>query len=227
VGRPSTIEHHPQKQLIDEAICSGEKQKIIAARFGITPAAITRYIQNAFARDKVRADQERQVSSGTFILANMMKMLDTLEKMREALVEQLQDPDDPSKFNLSPRADEIEVTYDTIRTIDDKVMRQKDTLQNLLEQVRAGTPHEIVSINIKTMDLRKLLLDTVDGVAKQMQLWLNTELAASSVRTDEAIRTILNEFIPLLLEEAENRPELKKHVARVLRSLKTRLLGSD
>ena len=227
MGRPSTIEHHPQKQLIDEAICSGEKQKIIAARFGITPAAITRYIQNAFARDKVRADQERQVSSGTFILANMMKMLDTLEKMREALVEQLQDPDDPSKFNLSPRADEIEVTYDTIRTIDDKVMRQKDTLQNLLEQVRAGTPHEIVSINIKTMDLRKLLLDTVDGVAKQMQLWLNTELAASSVRTDEAIRTILNEFIPLLLEEAENRPELKKHVARVLRSLKTRLLGSD
>lgn len=225
-GPKCKIEEHPQRDLIDKAIIEGETQQAIGKRFGVQQSAVSKYVWNQFAAHKAKADLQREVSHGEFVLRHMMRMLETLEKMRQSLVEYLSDPDDPSRFYLGPRATEIEVVYDAPRANEAGVYRERTKLQTLLEEVRDGHPEfEMVEINVKTADARKLMLDVVNSTARQLQLWIDTEVASSHVKTEEAVRAILDEFIPILLEEADEKPELRPTVTRLLRKVKGRLLG--
>jgi hypothetical protein len=227
-GPANQIEVHPERAEIDKAIVEGVTQKEISRRFGVPQPVISRYVWNSFARTKVQADIARDVSHGNMVLAHMMRMLETLEKMRQSLMEYLQDPNDPSKFWVGPRATEIDVVYDAPRANEAGVYRERTKLSTLLEEIRDAHPEfEMVEVNVKTADARKLLLDVVNSTAKQLQLWIDTELAASQVKNDEAVRSILDELVPLLLEEADDKPELKPHVTRLLRKVKKRLIGFD
>lgn len=225
-GPKCKIEEHPQRDLIDKAIIERRTQKSISEEFGVSQPSISQYIWKHFAEHKARADLERDVSHGEFVLRHMMRMLDTLEKMRQSLIEYLQDPEDPSKFWMGPRANEIEVVYDAPRKNDAGVFRERTKLSTLLEEIRDMHPeYELVEINVKTSDARKLMLDVVNSTARQLQLWIDTEVASSHVKTEEAVREILDEFLPILLEEADEQPELRPTVTKLLRRVKKRLLG--
>jgi hypothetical protein len=226
--RPNQIVNHPKRKEIDAAIVAGKSQKSIADEFGFTQVVVWRYIRGEFARHAQVADMARQVSAGTFIVDTMLRMLDTVEKMRLALVDDLTDPEDPEKFDLSPRANEIKVIYYEMKEENGKErkVKRRELLKDILQEMR-DSGRDVEKVIINTTDIRKLLLDTVDTATRQLKLWVDTEVAASQVKTDQAVREILDEFIPLLIEESDRRPEVKEHVTRTLRALKKRLTGTD
>lgn len=112
--------------------------------------------------------------------AKLLRTMRPIEQLLEACEEWLQDPEDPEKFDLGPRADEIEVVYYVVEGKGREAQRRKkrSSLANLLaritehdEQVYAGATFDgFEVVNSKQADPRSLLNQT----ARELRSCLET-----------------------------------------------------
>lgn len=216
---------HPRHDEIDQDLISGMSGSKVAKKYGVSHAVVTRYTRWRLAEAVAEANRKRRQDHGETVLTYMQRMLDTLEKMRSSLVEYLTDPDDDTKFYVGPRAEEIEVVYDAPRRNNAGVYREKRKLSTLLEELRDAHPeYEFVEVNIKTTDARKLLLDTVNATTRQLELWVNAEHRAQEVAVNDAVRGLMERLLPLLAQASEKNPEMRAHVAELVRSVRANIV---
>jgi hypothetical protein len=84
----------------------------------------------------------------------------------------LQDPENPEKYNLLPRAWEIEVIYQEMVPAGDKVktVTRKALLSSLLGRVSAPLNIDPVTVSYRHTDPRKLLIEAARGIKEQLEL---------------------------------------------------------
>lgn len=220
----STIETHPKRKEIDAAIVAGESFRAIAARFKVSSSSVNRYIRGAFAENLARARQNREMDSGYFIFDQIAGALTKIHKMINAIDEWMTDPEDPEKYTLAPRASEIVVVYERLRAVDDKIIREKDTLQNLLSKLDSETPDDMISTQIKSYDVRKLMLEAFNGVAVQLRLYMQQQNDATEQAVQEAVEGVFDTLRGAMEEVASQHPELREPIAEIFTLANQRLL---
>ncbi len=94
------------------------------------------------------------------------------EKMIDALDLWMRDPDNPDKYSIDDRANEIDVVY---QEYDKENMRmrpgkQKATLQDLICKVEAGGEMYVRELTSRRTDPRKLLLDALKEEREMIKL---------------------------------------------------------
>jgi hypothetical protein len=108
---------------------------------------------------------------GVALLARIEDTIVYVQKMYDACNEWLQDPDDHSKYNLDPRAYEHDVIYNWVLTNqegNETRIRKKASLQELLERAMRDD-EEIIKVESKISDPRKLILETAQTLNKQLE----------------------------------------------------------
>ena len=122
----------------------------------------------------VAAWQAERQQNGLDLAQEVRGWMETIGKMLRACDEWLTDPEDPTRYDLSPRASEIMVHYETTtagpggRAI---VVRRKARLSALLgalSRVRDGLT--VTTAESKAADPRKLILDTTKTLESHMRL---------------------------------------------------------
>ena len=94
-----------------------------------------------------------------------------VNKMLDACDAWLQDPDDPGKYFLGPRAQEVQIVYIEWRTEGKRrlPMWKKGTLAALLEKI-TGNGIDVERVESRQADPRDLLLKTAGQLTKQVEL---------------------------------------------------------
>ncbi len=188
MARQCSICTHPQRAEIDKALVRNtDTKREIAKRFGIGLSALYRHLDahigEVIARGQ-RVREERTRAQTTAIVeaheaAQDAAALDLADELRRALRRVnllfdacdawLRDPDDPSRYDVSARAEDIDVVYTEQQG--EREVRRKKKLSELLRiivQRRAGVAVELVET--KHADPRKLLLEAAAGLRGQLEL---------------------------------------------------------
>ncbi len=191
MSRTCTVCMHPERTAIDRALVAGEVMRNVALRFAISFAALQRHKANhlpvVLAEAKQRRDESHQshvaavgVAVQDHAAAEEAHALDVMEELQrcfqrvnllfDACDRWLRDADDPTRYDIGPRADDILVTYLAQGDADgDKPTRKKGSLARLLALAEGGGVM-IERWDTKYADPRELVLKTAQQLTGQTQL---------------------------------------------------------
>lgn len=183
--RPCSVCTHPERSAIDKALVAGTALRNIAERYGTSattlhrhkaehlPATLARAKQRSeeahasALTEQIQAQEAQEQAHGRDVMVELECCFERVNKLLDACDLWLQDPDEPSRYSLEPRADEISVIY--VEKVGRTTLRRKAALSTLLERLAvAGTVIE--RVEGKHADPRYLLLKTASGLKGQVEL---------------------------------------------------------
>jgi hypothetical protein len=112
VAMTCTICGHPERQAIDKALVTKQPYRHIAPRFAVSTRALQRHAAEHLLATIVDAWQAERHRNGLELADELRAWMDTLTKLLRACDDWLTDPDDTTRYDLSPRAHEIMVVYE-------------------------------------------------------------------------------------------------------------------
>jgi hypothetical protein len=177
--KPCSVCKHKKRATIEAALIRGQSLTSVAKQYGFHRDTVTKHkklhmtfllAQNDDAMDKLRGEQW---------LERIQKDMEMVDKMIEACDRELQDPDNPDKYFLGARSDEVFVSYQDIsdggRLL---ATRKKASLQSLLQDIKDADHHSIHTLEIKRADTRELLLKSVSTLRDSFKMVYDTQKAA-------------------------------------------------
>jgi hypothetical protein len=156
--------------LINKAIIKGKSDRAIASQFGVTRGSLFRHRTHVAAllqRGKER-ETEKQVD---VVMETRADLVEKARKVWQACDDFLTDPDNPDRYTLAPRTQDIEVIYEAEEDREShgdpddedsnvKVKRVKVRKKAMLSELLAGIPN-VFNVTWRTADPRKLVLDAI------------------------------------------------------------------
>ncbi len=210
------VDQHPKKKAIVRALINQESYTKIATDYELTESAVKRYAYGRLRNDAAKALAKGQYN-GEALLARIEDTIVYVHKMYEACNDWLEDPDDKSRYNLDPRAYEHQVIYNKIVPGDDKDIRirKKDSLQELLDRA-IKDDEEVIKVETRISDPRKLILDTAQTLNKQLDSLAKIVGVVQEVtNVDVNIsfnKQIISNVIKIIEKEASDQPELMQRL---------------
>jgi len=223
--RRCTVCDHPQREAIDAALVSdSEPNRAIADRFGIGLSALGRHrrehIPEALARAqqargdraatavarRVEAKEAHDTRAGLDLLGELQRIFEHVNLTLDACDRWLRDPNDPTRYEIGPRAEDIQVTY-LEDTGDGRPARRKARLSELLPHA----PGPVLAVEVKHADPRELIIKAADSLKGQLELLGNIAQALYSVQETRAFQ----DEVLKVLDECE--PGLRGRIVTRLR----------
>ena len=165
--RKCTACSHPQIDDINKEIVRLQSYRDIAKRYGLTAASIYRHRCEHMADALFAAERLRQ---GNGIREELERVYQHINRMLEACDTWLRDPDNPEKYSLEPRAEEIRVIYREIDEEGNYGGKRTAWMSELILRLEDEKNYLVMSTETKRADPRKLIIDTVNSLKGQLEL---------------------------------------------------------
>ena len=217
------LEPAKQKEVID-MIASGATYTAIARKLGCTVSSAQGYIFRNLMPLVCRDLTKREEEGARKILARVERIAGRCEKMSDALDLWLTDPDNPERYTMDPRTDELKCIC-TLQGTDSngKPISRTATipLNELMSQLEfteyrglSVIPEHLVW---KNTDPRKLMLDTARALKELLELLAKiTGELKESVDVHVDVRTQLSSIVQVINAELEDEPEKKQRIVEAI-----------
>ncbi len=144
----------------------------ISKLYGIDRKTITKH-RDQCAAGFLSEDEETGSIAGDALIKDVRTQIAMVKKMVAACDEWLTDPDDPSKYYIGPRGEDIEIMYGEVsqRTGREKPQSKKANLQEILNVIDQSGKFVIRGTKDNYADPRKLLLEAIgklEGTVKMI-----------------------------------------------------------
>src|SRR5215212_654344 len=163
--RRCTVCAHDESRQIDVALIQREPYRHIATRFGVSTGALQRHSREHIPRLLLRAREATEAADAERLRAELDRCFERVNLLFDACDRWLRDPDDPERYDVGPRVEEMWVSY-----ADADGSRHKATLAELLSRVEAGTGGGATMVETKHADPRELVLKTAARLQPQIEL---------------------------------------------------------
>jgi hypothetical protein len=162
-----TVCHHPQSREIDLEIIRGKQSnRAIACHFNVSRETVRRH-RNEHLLDKIQIAQAIATKIERIDLnRELATIYNRTRSYLDACHDWLTDPDNPSKYTLVPRSEEITVIYE--KRDGDKTIRGKAKLSILLKQVEDGLSLTVIGYQDRSSDIRRLFLRASGLLMKEL-----------------------------------------------------------
>jgi hypothetical protein len=171
--RTCTICSHPERNEIDKALVAAEEPlRTIADRWTVSKTALIRHKAEHLPQRLVAAKSAVEKANGLEVMDELRRCLERVNLLFDACDRWLRDADDPTRYDIGPRAEELRVTYEEERP-DGRTVKRKATLAELLAEVNGSdrSPARTVTmVETKHADPRELVLKTAARLQPQIEL---------------------------------------------------------
>jgi hypothetical protein len=184
MARHCTVCDHPKVEEINRALVAGEAYRNVSLRFDTSVMALCRHKQQHLPDLLAKAQAEREAAQGEALLdqveqqeqkeqahaidvmAELSRCLDRVNKLFDACDEWLRDPEDPDRYTVEPRSEEVRVIY--TEDEDGRQVRKKARLSELLDRLNGH--YNLWTVETKHADPRGLVLKTAERLQGHLQL---------------------------------------------------------
>jgi hypothetical protein len=160
-GRKCSVCSHTQIDKINQQLVANRSYRGIAGQFGLTDSSVHRHASTCVA-EMLDAAREAQVLHSAVVTQDaVIEIYTELHKLVILARERLTDPDEPHKYTLAPRADDLMIVWKDGKDLDsNKTPRlKKAPLQELLDRLAKTNRFELVSADLPKVSPIKLLLE--------------------------------------------------------------------
>jgi hypothetical protein len=163
--RTCTICTHPERPAIEQALVTNESYRNIAEHFVVSVGALTRHKAEHLPAALVQATKAQQDEDAIDVMIELRRLFRRVNLLLDACDAWLRDPDDPTRYTLEPRADELSVIY-LEPDAEGKPVRKKAPLSVLLGQMKGKS---VIRWEAKHADPRELILKTAAQLQGQQE----------------------------------------------------------
>lgn len=226
MGRRITVDNHPQREKIVKALITNRSSyQDIATRYDVPKSTIAAYMRERLLPAAAKRQEKIQSKDGDQFLERVETTMVRVQKMYDACDEWLSDPENPTKYNLDPRAHEYKVIYLEPEVEGESRQRNKCSLQELLDRVEA-TDRKVLTVEAKTYDTRKLLLDTAVTLNKQLELLAKIQgLVKDNINIVQNPENLYLNMIQIVNTATINNPEIKERIIGELEKASAAVTG--
>lgn len=213
------VDCHPQRAKIVKALIRGESYRDIAGRFGVSKSALSRYMLKHLVPQAAKALAIREIKDGDDYVTALDQITKRVQKEYDACDEYLRDPDNPDKYYLGPRAEDVQVVF-VEKSSNGKEIRRKESLWDMVS-LALGENQHAVGTYWKHADPRKLLLDTAKTLNDQLKLLATIRGQIKDLTINISSSPVFIQFQQVVLDATANYPEVRKRITDALRAIDT------
>ncbi|RYG57149.1 hypothetical protein EON80_28595 [bacterium] len=114
----------------------------------------------------VKSQEAKEAIHGTELIAELQKCIERVNLLSDACDDWLRDPDDPNRYFVGARSEDIKVVYEEEK--EGKTIRKKAPLSELLARIEGR--YTITAVETKHADPRELLLKSYDRLESRLEL---------------------------------------------------------
>lgn len=183
-------------------LADGLKAAEIARKYSVSRQAVNKrinQIQQCTVAAAVAPEESRRfVRVRIDSMEELSRCLNRVNLLQDACDRWLRDADDPERYDVGPRSDDVMVTYEV--TVEGphgpRTEKRKKSMAALLAMIEEKNGDPIVCAETKRADPRELILATAAEVRK-------TVVAAGDLARMLADAKVMNEFRTIVLEEIQ------------------------
>jgi hypothetical protein len=195
----------------------------IATKYGIDRSTLIRYKRNKLAETitkavihRTKAKKEvKEAESAIPALNQLQNIMGLMYKQLAACDAYLSDPEDPSKYNLDPRAWECDVVYLDVDPDTGRSTRKRESMQRIIDQMNERNINP-VEIKMNQEDPRKLILSTASVLTKQLELIAKIEGIIQDTTVNVTVNQYWQQIEQIIYDATENAPEVRKKIVERL-----------
>jgi len=217
VPRKWKVDQHPKKDRIIRALVRGESYGKIKERYGISQAALSRYLKEKLLPRVGKAAYEQGMRDGSLALHEVREAIERIHKMYRACDEFLEHPDKPGEYFLGPRAGEMSIVYEEVDE-DGNWRTRLMTLQQVLDRLKASGKH-VITVRYKHADPRQLVLNTMSKAREQMEFLARVAGQIQDVVVNVAVIEQWAEIKVAILNALEDAPDARSRIVTALKEL--------
>ena len=172
--RSCTACQHPDRAALEAALVAVQPVRQVASVFTVSPSAVARHAANhlpetlARAAQAVAAVQVEQTADALDVMAELRRTFERLNLLFDACDRWLRDVDDPSRYDIGPRAEDVLVTYLEAGP-DGELARRKAPISRLLARLQERGV-QVDGWETKHADPRELVLKTAAQLRPSIEL---------------------------------------------------------
>lgn len=214
--RSCTVCIHKKLEAINKLIVAGEPNRRIASQYGLTEAAIRRHKKKHLPGSLIKAQAVTEVAQANNVMLQLQRCFERVNLLFDACDRWLRDADDPSRYDIGPRADDVIVTYYGPDNKTKEGRASKAPLSNLLAKLNAKG-YQIEKWETRYADPRTLILKTAQQLQGQTELLarlmgeLNNGMTVNIIYNQEWI-----EMKTVIIETLEPYPEVQIEMVKAL-----------
>lgn len=202
-------------KLIDKDIVNGLPINQVAKKYNITVSSLYKYKQRHLVSKVSKAKDGKDLREGDNLLNLLERYVDNVNKVAEACLRELQDPEDEHKLFLGKTALDTRVSY--LETDSEGIDRKKTaTLQELLD----GIDKPVTRVEIKGPDRVQSLINASHVMNKHIQLYAEMIGKLSSTAINVTNQPVFIQLTQVVLQALQPHPEAMQQVAEYLQTLK-------
>jgi transposase len=212
----NAIDTHPERENIVQELIEGKtSNRALAKKYGVSHGSINRYVRLRLIPDIAAAARKRSDHAGSAILGRIEDVVERIQKLYDACDAYLRDPENPEKYNLFPRAWEMDIVYRMLSPTGKWVYKKAD-LQALLNELH-GTGREPVGVLVKSNDPRKTIIEASRELRGNLELIAKIEGAIrEQVINNYTVNQYWVEFKGIVMRATEGYPEVRERIVREL-----------
>ncbi len=164
--RVCTICNHASRADIDRALVANDSYRNIAVRFSVSVSALTRHKADHLPEALVEATKAQQASDAIDVMIELQRCFTRINKLFDACDAWLTDPEDPTRYTLEPRSNEVKVIFSEDGP-NGKPVQKKERLSTLLGRLEGK---QVLYSEVRHSDPRELVLKTAAQLESQQEL---------------------------------------------------------
>lgn len=175
--RTCTVCALPTRAEVDRELVAGEASfRNIAERFSVSVAALHRHKADHVPRALREAQAVQEEADAIDVRPELERCFERVNLLFDACDRWLRDADDPARYDIGPRAEEMRVTYE--ERVGERTVRRKAPLAELLAKVEVNDSESsteargrtVTMVETKHADPRDLVLKTAGRLQPQIEL---------------------------------------------------------
>lgn len=156
--RVCTVCRHKARDAIDRALVDGAPARRIVEQYGLSKGAVGRHQADHLPAALLKGEEAREEVRSLGLVEQLERWLERVNLLFDACDRWLRDPEDPSRYDIGPRAEDLKVVFSEAGP-DGTPVRKKKKLSELLALVE-GTARVVELVETKHADPRELILRT-------------------------------------------------------------------
>jgi hypothetical protein len=215
----NAVDTHPEREDIIRELMEGKaSNRALAKKYGVSHGSINRYVRLRLIPDIAAAARRRSDHAGSAILGRIEDVVERIQKLYDACDAYLRDPENPEKYNLFPRAWEMDIVYRILLSTGkgEKWVYKKADLQALLNELH-GAGREPVEVIVKSNDPRKTIIEASRELRGNLELIARIEGAIKEqVVNNYTVNQYWVEFKGIVMRATEGYPEIRERIVQEL-----------
>ena len=201
---------HERCDDMNTLLIEGKSVRHIASLFSVGYRSVHRHKMH-LPEAAAKAIKVRQEDRGIHIMDEIQVSLSRIKKVSDSCDEFLSRPDDPSRYYMGPRAEDLEVVYDRGGS-----RREIRLLSEYLKEIDTSLGGSTIEVRYRGKDPRELILSAADGLQKYIEIASKIAHEMREKEADAAASREWGKVKAIIMTTLDQYPDAKDALMRAL-----------